>query len=147
MTVQAVTLSTVLLLSLLAHACGDYLFQTEWMAVEKTRRWSAAGVHAVAYGVPFLPLLASAQRPEAAVVAGAVIVGTHLVLDRYRLARYLVWARNQLAPARYRYRWAQADPDGFRPGTPAHLGGWLVVVNDNVLHVAINTAALAWLWS
>lgn len=34
----------------------------------------------------------------------AVIAGTHVLIDRYRLARYLVWFRNQFAPKAARYR-------------------------------------------
>lgn len=64
---------------LLAHLLGDYVVQSRWMATEKTQRWWPAIVHAVTYGVPFLMVTRSP-------LALAVIVGTHAVIDRYRLA-------------------------------------------------------------
>ena len=39
---------------LIAHAVGDYLLQSEWMAREKTKRSLAALVHSVFYLLPFL---------------------------------------------------------------------------------------------
>jgi hypothetical protein len=82
-------LGALLFLGALAHFVGDYVLQSHWMASEKTRRWWPAVAHAVTYGLPFLLLTLDP-------VALAVIVGTHAVIDRYRLARHLVWA-NSLA--------------------------------------------------
>ena len=79
----------------LAHLVGDYLLQSHWMATEKTKRWWPAAAHALTYGLPFLLIT---QSP----LALAVIVGTHAVIDRYRLARHVVWAKNQLAPHSHR---------------------------------------------
>jgi hypothetical protein len=33
---------------------GDYLFQTSWMANEKTKRFLPALIHATIYSLPFL---------------------------------------------------------------------------------------------
>ncbi|MFD4210556.1 DUF3307 domain-containing protein, partial [Micromonospora tulbaghiae] len=63
---------------LLAHLAGDYLLQSHWMATEKSKRWWPAWAHALTYGLPFLLIT---QSPAAL----AVIVGTHAVIDRYRL--------------------------------------------------------------
>ena len=38
----------------LAHMVGDYVIQSHWMAVEKTKRWWPAIAHGVTYGLPFL---------------------------------------------------------------------------------------------
>ena len=76
---------------LVAHLVGDYLLQSDWMAQEKTKRWTVALVHALAYSVPFLLM-----RPSFA--AWAVLVLTHAAIDRYRLARFVVYAKNFLAP-------------------------------------------------
>jgi len=108
---------------LLAHLVGDYLIQSHWMTVEKTKRWWPAIVHATTYGLPFLLIT---QSPAAM----AVIVGTHAVIDRYRLARHVVWAKNQLAPAGHR---------------PAWLAVWLLIIADNTLHLLINAGAVIWL--
>jgi hypothetical protein len=122
----------------LAHAAGDYLIQTDWMATEKTKRWWPAVVHAVTYGLPFIPLVPS-------VWAWLVIVGTHAVIDRYRLARHVVWAKNQLAPASHRSPWAECRATGYPPDRPVWLTTWLLIIADNTLHVAINLLAARFL--
>ncbi|WP_435601345.1 DUF3307 domain-containing protein [Streptomyces sp. C10-9-1] len=123
---------------LLAHLAGDYLLQSDWMAQEKTRRWWPAAAHALTYGLPFLLVT---QSPAAL----AVIVATHAVIDRYRLARHLVWAKNFLAPRRYWHPWATCQATGYHPDRPAWLAVWLLIIADNTMHLAINTAAVHWL--
>ena len=44
---------------LIAHAVGDYILQSDWMALEKTKRSLAAAVHALTYTLPFLFLTSS----------------------------------------------------------------------------------------
>lgn len=122
--------------SLLAHGAGDYVLQSDWVAQEKTKAWPPAIAHAVSYGLPFLALTRSRK-------ALAVIVATHAVIDRYRLARHLVWAKNQLAPAPFRYPWVQCKGTGYHPDRPDWLTVWLLIAADNICHVAVNTAALS----
>ena len=69
---------------ILAHLVGDYLLQTHWMATEKTSRWWPAIAHGITYTIPYMFVT---QSP----LALLVISGTHIVIDRYRLARHLVW--------------------------------------------------------
>lgn len=76
---------------LLCHAIGDYVFQSDWMAASKTQKTTAALAHVVTYTVPFLALTTSWK-------ALLFIAGTHFVIDRWRLARYVCWAKNWLAP-------------------------------------------------
>lgn len=76
---------------LVCHFVGDYLLQSHWMATEKTKQSAAAAAHALAYTLPFLLLTRS-------VAALAVICGTHFVIDRWRLARYVVWLKNFSRP-------------------------------------------------
>ncbi|MQS17422.1 DUF3307 domain-containing protein [Streptomyces kaniharaensis] len=128
----------MLLDALLAHLIGDFVLQSDWMAVEKTRRWWPAVAHGATYGLPFLLLT---QSP----MALAVIVVTHVVLDRYRAAKYLVWARNLIAPAGRRVAWADVQRNhGSSVTTPAGLANALVIVADNTVHLVINGCALAW---
>jgi len=123
---------------LVAHLVGDYLLQSHWMATSKTKRHLPAMLHAVTYGLPFLLL-----RPSPAALA--VIIGSHFVLDRWRLARHIVWAKNQLAPVGSRWPWTLSDDTGYPPNTPPWLATWLLIVADNTIHVLINAAALEWL--
>lgn len=123
---------------LIAHAVGDYLLQSDWMAGEKTKRSVAALAHAVAYGLPFLLLTRSP-------LALLVIVGTHFVIDRWRLARFVVWAKNLLAPAPWRHPWSQCSGTGYHSDRPPWLAVWLLIIADNVMHVLINALALRFL--
>ncbi|WP_319053156.1 hypothetical protein [Streptomyces europaeiscabiei] len=76
-------------------------------------------------------------------LALSVIVVRHVVLDRYRAAKCLVWARNLLASAPRRVRWADVQANQGSPVTvPSGLAKALVVVADNTVHLAISAAAL-----
>lgn len=66
------------------------------------------------------------------------------MIDRYRLARWLVWARNvALCPPGARPGMAPGQP--FPDDCPPWLGTWLVIIADNCAHVLINAAAMRWL--
>jgi hypothetical protein len=119
----------------LAHAVGDYVVQSNWLAQTKTTSHTTAALHAGSYTACFLPLTRSPWRL-------AVIGGTHYVIDHWRLARYVVWAKNQAAPAEHRYPLTDAGPFGYGPDTPDWLAGWLLFIADNTMHLLINEAAL-----
>jgi hypothetical protein len=123
---------------LILHLFGDYMTQSDWMADVKPRDTFGAALHASIYSLPFLLL-----QPSAA--AFAVILGTHFLIDRFRLARYVVYAKNFIAPRRYWYAWADCSATGYHRDRPAWLAVWLMIAADNTLHLAINYAALAWL--
>jgi hypothetical protein len=152
---------------LVAHLVGDYVLQSDWMANEKTKRNTAAMAHALVYSLAFLLL-----HPSLA--AWLVIVATHFAIDRWRLARYVVWAKNLLAPRRTATAWEQrsvlinngmekmvwrvptawqqnwhpwsdCSGTGYPSARPPWLAVWLLIIADNTLHVLINAAALRWL--
>jgi len=122
---------------LLCHAVGDYLLQSDWMANEKTKKSIAALAHVATYGLPFLFLRPSWK-------AYVVIVGTHFIIDRWRLARFVVGFKNTLlgfesSPRKF------ATPTGYPTETPAWLAVWLLIIADNIMHVTINGLALKYL--
>jgi hypothetical protein len=121
----------------LAHLFGDYVVQTDHMARTKTAPDGAASAaaHAATYTACYLPLT---RNPRAL----AIIGGTHYVIDRYRLAKHLVWLRNQAAPTASRYPRGKANPFGGHPDQPDWLAGWLLFLADNAVHIAINEWAL-----
>lgn len=119
---------------ILAHLVGDYILQSHWMAQEKTKQSFAAAVHAVTYTLPFLFLT---QSPAAL----AFILGTHFVIDRFRLARYIVWAKNGY----FFTDGAKVSTTGYRDDAPPWLSVWLLIIADNILHLICNAAALAFL--
>lgn len=81
------------MLQLILHGWGDYILQSDWMAQNKSQRSWPCLVHCTLYTLPFLLIT---QSP----VALAVIFGTHFLIDRFGLARYLVWIKNHMAPRR-----------------------------------------------
>lgn len=141
---------------LLCHAIGDYVLQSDWMANEKTKKSFAALCHVLTYALPFLFL-----RPSW--LALSVVVSTHFVIDRWRLARYVVWAKNFIGPRRMVYAadrdglqmpyaglrrnnpWRDCLATGYPPNTPAWLSVWLMIIADNIMHVLINGLALCYL--
>lgn len=121
---------------ILAHLFGDYIIQSDWMANEKGKRSLAAAIHAVTYTLPFLFLTQS-------LTALGFIAGSHFVIDRWRLARYVVWAKNLPYPGSK--PWAQCSATGYPDERPAWLAVWLLIIADNTLHLICNGAALRWL--
>lgn len=130
---------------ILAHLVGDYIIQSDWMATEKTKRSVAAAVHALTYTLPFLFLT---QSPAAL----AFIAGTHFVIDRWRLARYVCYWKNLITDPNYWstdpkpvLSWEACKATGYAPDKPAWLAVWLLIIADNTLHLICNAAALRWL--
>lgn len=185
---------------LIAHLVGDYLLQSDWMAQHKRRSTIACLLHALLYALPFLLLcwhpdmfhgyrvIRSARNGQLIDCweyswsiasrfhfgALAWIAGSHFVIDRFGVARYLVWAKNHLAPreivvegleerGEYRYYpWEFCDKIGYysldeidlnistpneiaRNATQSTLYLILYIVADNTLHLICNYLALGYL--
>lgn len=149
---------------LLLHLIGDYITQSDWMAQSKTKENWPAIVHAFVYGLPFILLTPHDVRGS---VALTVIIWSLFFIDRYRLARYVVWAKNWLAPRSLTIvqgtrlsdggtylAWTGfcrtppfrlCEKTGYPQDRPAWLAMWLLIIADNTMHLAINYAALRWL--
>lgn len=121
---------------LLIHLWGDYITQTDWMANNKTKRNLAAFAHATVYTLPFLLLTQS--------LTALLVIGiTHFYIDRYRLARYVIFAKNWITDRSL--SWADCNATGYHKDAPAWLAIWLMIIADNTLHLTINYAAIRWL--
>jgi hypothetical protein len=144
---------------LLCHLWGDYLLQSDWMAQNKTKRFWPAYTHSIIYTLPFLFLTQHFW-------ALFVIEGTHYFIDRYRLARYAVWAKNWMGSwvkpvdlhlagtdvTDRHWHYKQPTPDfaecaatGYPPTTPIWLSTWLLIIADNTFHLTINYLAIKYL--
>lgn len=145
---------------LLLHLAGDYLLQSDHMGARKRSSTLWAGFHALVYALPFLLL-----HPSWA--AWSVIFGSHLLIDRFGLARYVVWTKNLVlglwperilcqffGPAsrleeweedRRRLSWKNCERTGYPSEVQTWLAGMLIIVADNTIHLLINAASLAWL--
>lgn len=119
---------------ILLHLIGDYITQTQWMASQKSSCSLAALVHAIVYSFPFL-LIGSIQ-------AVSLILVTHFFVDRFRLARYVVFAKNWVTEPSL--RWGNVGPTGFPKDVPVWLSTMLLIVVDNTIHLMCNYAALTW---
>jgi hypothetical protein len=126
--------------SVLLHFIGDYITQSHWMATQKVNRWIPAIAHGVTYTLPFLLLTTSLP-------ALAVICGTHIIIDKYRLAKHFIWIKNHLAPRSYAQpQWADAKENGgYAKDVPPFMAIWLMIIVDNIIHILINFGALTWL--
>lgn len=119
---------------IVAHLVGDYILQSHWMATEKTKQSLAAAIHAATYTLPFVLLTWSP-------FALAFILGTHFLIDRFRLARFVVWFKNG-------YLFTEIGPataTGYRNDVPPWLSVWLLIIADNTIHILCNGIALAYL--
>ncbi|GJE54607.1 DUF3307 domain-containing protein [Methylobacterium thuringiense] len=116
---------------IVAHLVGDYLLQSHWMATEKTKSNLAAFAHATAYSLPFLFLVPGGWS---GVIALLLIGGLHFPIDRWRLARFVVWAKNGAR--------GPVTATGYPDNVPAWLSVWLLIIADNVLHLLVNGVVL-----
>lgn len=121
---------------LVLHVVGDYFIQSDWMAAHKTNRSIATLAHVLTYTLPFLLLT---QSPWALLFIG----GTHFIIDRWRLARHVCWAKNWPWPGCR--PWAECAKTGYPDDRPAWLATWLMIIVDNLMHVTLNGAALRWM--
>lgn len=121
---------------ILLHLLGDYVTQTDWMARTKTQKLLAAFIHATVYTIPFLLLTKSP-------VAIFVIWFTHILIDHFRLARFVVFAKNWITDTSL--KWVDCSVTGYHKDVPPWLSFWLLIIVDNFLHLAINYISIKWL--
>lgn len=120
---------------LILHLLGDFVTQSDWMASNKNKHWWPALCHALIYSLPFFLIGTPA--------AVGVIFVTHLLIDRFRLVRYVIWAKNFFSP--HPQPWSECSTTGYHKSTPDWLATWLMIIVDATLHLACNYAALRWL--
>lgn len=143
---------------LLVHLLGDFGLQSDWMALNKSKRSIPCLVHVLIYTACFLLLTTSWK-------ALLVIGGTHFLIDRFHTPlKRLLWLKNHLGPTMeyppYEYcnstgyfddspyNIKQADEGMIKKfGKPRHfyITIWIYIAIDNMIHLAINNLALAYL--
>lgn len=111
-------ISFYLYVGLILHFLGDYVFQNDWMAQNKTKSSYAAFVHALVYSVPFSLIVS--------IHALLIIFLTHLLIDRFRLASY--WTNS---------RFYSSGKD-----KPEYISFWILVIIDNTIHIVINSISI-----
>lgn len=144
---------------LILHLLGDYVFQSDWMAQGKTANNIPAACHAMVYTTSFVTLTHSEM-------ALFVIFFSHFLIDRFRLAKYVVYIKNfifappsawlitsvdsaeegdELLTIQKKYKWSNCSATGYPSETPPFLSVWLLIIADNTLHLLINHLSLNYL--
>lgn len=122
------------MLQLILHLIGDYVTQTDKMASKKVIDIRFAFLHAFIYSVPFYIFL------DISLVAFLVIFISHAFIDRYRVVKYIIYARNYLHDKTL--KWEDCSDTGYHKDKPLWLTVWLMIIADNTLHLLINYLAI-----
>lgn len=144
---------------LLCHIFGDYILQSDWMALNKSKRTLPCLVHVLTYTLTFLFLTTSWK-------ALLVIGGVHFILDRFPIIiKRLIWLKNHIGPTGCFVPFSKCQGTGYydnivnevtdKPYTKEVIDGfaprlnyitiWLYIITDNFLHLLTNYLALKYL--
>jgi hypothetical protein len=147
---------------ILVHLFADYVMQSDWMAMNKSKKSFPCLVHVLLYTSCFLLLTTSWK-------ALLVIGGTHFLIDRFPIiVKSIIWLKNHMNPT-FQYvpfekcnttgyydnvlneatgldrdLWAKQEINGFGPRLN-YVTLWLYIITDNFLHLTINYLALTYL--
>lgn len=142
---------------LLCHLVGDYILQSDWMALNKSKKSLNCLVHVLIYTACFLVLTTSWQ-------ALFFIGATHFILDRWPvIIRRIIWLKNHIPTGKYA-PWTHCDSTGYYDDSPYnsrdytdykalkeytvrhfYITIWLYIITDNILHLICNAIALGWI--
>ena len=144
---------------LLAHVFGDYILQSDWMALNKSKRSLPCFVHVCIYTSVFLLLTTSWK---ALLVIGAF----HFLFDRFPIIiRRMIWVKNHMGPGFNYVPFSKCEGTGYydnilnevtgKPYTNEIINGygprinyitiWLYIITDNALHLLTNYLAIKYL--
>jgi hypothetical protein len=154
---------------LLCHICGDYILQSDWMALNKSKRSWPCLVHVLLYTSCFLFLTTSWK-------ALLVIGATHFILDRFPvILKRIIWLKNHFGPWFWFVPFSKCNATGYYDNIINEVNGkpfeghhckewynnetrarkfisyearlnyitiWLYIITDNFFHLLINYLAL-----
>lgn len=141
---------------LLTHILGDYVFQSDYFALNKSKRSWPCLLHVLIYTACFLILTTSWK---ALIVIGV----THFIIDRWHTPlKKFIWLRGHLSPKFSYPPYEFCDTTGYYDDSPYNTGKngpqhfaapqrifsisiFLYIVHDNFLHLLINYLALKYL--
>jgi len=123
---------------LLGHLIGDYIFQTEWMAQNKTRNdlkgWVACIVHASVYATCVVGTIINLEpswTPKVWLLLGLVFL-SHFPIDKFSLGKYWITYINR-----------KPVP---KSGDPISIGAMfypsVYIAVDNTMHLVLMVAAI-----
>ena len=111
---------------LLIHLLSDFWLQNDWMVANKKSNFLVALLHSIIYTIPFILITKS-------VVALLIICITHAIIDGSDIVMKLNQIKN----------WNFETKSGYDKDRPEHIWHWLIIVQDNTLHLIINYLAIA----
>lgn len=115
--------------SFLIHCVSDYwLSQNDYIATHKKENFLLALLHAFLYTIPFVILTRS-------VLALFVIFITHALIDGTHIVEKLNQIKN----------WNFYTSTGYDDDRPIWISVWLLIFQDNILHLVINYLAILYL--
>ena len=144
---------------LLCHLFADYFTQSDWMALNKSKRTWPCLIHVLLYTSVFLLLTTSWK-------ALLVIGLTHFILDRWPIIlKRLIWLKNHMGPGLRFVPFSKCSIKGYYDNiqnevreqfhTRVPINGysprlnyvtiWLYIITDNFFHLLINYMALKYL--
>jgi hypothetical protein len=134
----------VLVWLVFAHLVADFVLQNDWIAINKGQGgqvgWQALGVHGFHVGLCLLPAVPAFGL--AGLVYLVIVVGTHMMIDRWKVVATRRAEHDALDAARRREA-------SLGVATPSGLGSawtpWpgMLFLADQVLHITI--AVVGWL--
>lgn len=144
---------------LLCHIFADYLTQSDWIALNKSKRTVPCLVHVLLYTAAFLIITTSWKT---LLIIGAV----HFILDRFPvIIRRLIWVKNHINPKFQYVPFDKCNVTGYydnvqneaanKPFVTESINGftprlnsvtiWLYIITDNFLHLLTNYLAIKYL--
>lgn len=134
---------------LLIHLFSDYWLQNDWMATNKKKRWLPAIIHGFIYALPFILLTRS-------ILALFVICITHIIIDHTDIVAFFNRIKNWDFKSKTLLYFKQLGDgllqktsitinDGYGTDRPLFLRVWLLIIQDNILHLIINYLAIKYL--
>lgn len=118
-------MAEILIVGFLLHLVGDYIFQNDFLAENKTSSHLWAFVHAIIYSIPFSFIVP--------IYGFLIIFITHFFIDRYRLAVYWIKLVN--------WNW-NSNNFGYGEDKPKWMSVWLMIIVDNIFHILINSSTI-----
>ena len=122
---------------ILCHLFGDYILQTDYMAMHKRNKFKVAILHGLFYSFPFLFVCLNPFK----LLLIAII---HAVMDHYGLARYLCFIKEYITPTETK-DWTDYCITGYHRDRPMWLTTWLMIICDNTMHILINGLIIKYL--
>lgn len=122
---------------LLIHLFADYWLQNDFMALNKKQNFLIAILHSFIYTIPFLLLTRSFLALFVIFITHTIIDGTNIVnklnqIKNWNFNTFFVWDDRKIF-------------DGFESNRPIFIRVWLLIIQDNILHLIINYLSIKYL--